>query len=157
MATNPNSTRRTVMLCSLAIAFLLVGATAAFATPCLACTSACTQMGVMQGFFTKNADGTYTLIGGTGFQNCGPGSACWSAVQAKCSQMCTACTALQSGPPAGDCTDARCMDVTGATRKGVVTSICTEVCACGTGNFCQNIRIDNGGLLSTQNVACGCP
>ncbi len=158
MESNANSARWTVRVGSLAVACLLLGATAALSAPCYACTSYCTQIGITQGFLSKAADGSLTKIGGTGYQQCGQGTACFQAVQAKCSEMCNACMALQTAPPVNDCGSDRCRTITGISSDGAASSVCNDICSCGTnGKFCQNLQVVAGGLASTQNVRCGCP
>lgn len=165
METNANSTRWTVRVGSLAIACVLLGATAALATPCYACTSYCTQVGVENGFLSQAADGSLTKIGGTGWAACGPGGApgsakalCFKSVQDKCAELCAACQAMQTGPPINDCGSDRCRTITGVSSDGLSSSVCNDICACGTtGKFCQNLQVVAGGLVSTENVRCGCP
>ena len=87
----------TVGIGSVALALLLLGGTAAFADgqQCYSCGSWCTEQGAIYGMWYDNAPNTprWVRVGGAGFPDCNPGTNCFFAVSAACTQQCDRCIA----------------------------------------------------------------
>lgn len=172
MESKQRNVRWSAWVGSLAVALLLFGGTSAYALSqfCYACGTGCIEFGVNNGFSHRDINGNIVKVGGTGFALCGPGGApgsakdlCFRAVQARCSQLCTACmnNGGYYGHPPGDpeyldCSSNGCSIDTSPFGDGR-TSVCSAMCICRIGTFCKDTQIFPGGLVSTENVVCACP
>ena len=156
----------TVGIGSVALALLLLGGTAAFADgqQCYSCGSWCTEQGAIYGMWYDNAPNTprWVRVGGAGFPDCNPGTNCFFAVSAACTQQCDRCIAAGGhyGGPGHeesfrDCADAQCSL---STNEDGSTSVCMDFCACAAGKNCRDTQVSpQGGVWSTDHSACQCP
>lgn len=159
----------TVGMGSVAMALLLLGGTAAFADgqQCYSCGSWCQQQGAIYGmWYDDNAPNTpphWVRVGGTGWANCGPGTNCFFAVSAACTQQCDRCLAAGGhyGGPGHeesfrDCDNEQCSIFSGYNGE-LRNSVCLDFCLCVAGKYCLDTKIADNGIVTTQNYACRCP